>query len=194
MRGHDWFRYAVLAALILTYTTILLGGNVAASDSGLACPNWPTCFANGSWFPTLTGGVAIEWSHRLSAFVLGLSVAIFTALALAFERHRPALLKLSVVSSVLVLVQAFLGGLVVDSNLAVVVVIAHLGMATILFGLILTLAILANLSHVPPRWRAWIRRASEPEPLSPPGRPASTGSPDRPAPEPSSSQPTRGSY
>ncbi|MFG1529837.1 MAG: COX15/CtaA family protein [Thermoplasmata archaeon] len=191
MRGHDWFRYSVLAALILTYTTILLGGNVAASNSGLACPNWPTCFANGSFFPTLTGGVVIEWSHRLSAFVLGMSVAIFTALALVYERSRPALLKISVVSAVLVLAQAFLGGLVVDSNLAVLVVIAHLGMATILFGLILTLAILANLSHVPPRWRAWIRRASEPDPPRLPRSPAERGT--RPAPERGSTDLPRGS-
>ncbi|EQD45704.1 Cytochrome oxidase assembly protein, partial [mine drainage metagenome] len=89
MRGHDWFRYSVVVALILTYVTILLGGNVAASNSGLACPNWPTCFTNGSWFPALTGGVVVEWSHRLSAFLLGLSVAIFTLLALAYERSRP---------------------------------------------------------------------------------------------------------
>ncbi|MHB1435313.1 MAG: COX15/CtaA family protein [Thermoplasmata archaeon] len=191
MRGHDWFRYSVIAALILTYTTILLGGNVAASNSGLACPNWPTCFTNGSWFPALTGSVAIEWSHRLSALVLGMSVAIFTALALVYERSRPAILKLSAVSAVLVLAQAFLGGLVVDSDLAVVAVIAHLGMATLLFGLILTLAILANLNHVPPRWRAWIRRASEPDPPRPSRAPAEPGA--RPMPERGGAESPRGS-
>jgi len=67
-------------------------------------------------------------------------------------------------------------------------VIAHLGMATLLFGLILTLAILANLNHVPPRWRAWIRRVSE---VDPPREP--TGPEGRPMPERGGAELPRGS-
>ena len=100
--GTTLFRFATLIAVILCYCTILLGGNVIASDSGLASPDWPSCFGNGNLAPALQGGVALEWSHRVSAFFLATCVLLVAALALAFERHRRVLLRLSLLSLALV--------------------------------------------------------------------------------------------
>jgi cytochrome c oxidase assembly protein subunit 15 len=161
MRGHDLFRYTAIAAVLFCYVTIMLGGNVMASDSGLACPDWPTC--HGSLAPPIGGGTGIEWSHRVSAFLLAVVITVLAVFAVAFERTRPVALRLSLASLATVVAQALLGGLVVESDLTVVIVLLHLALATALFGLLLVLAFLANLREVPRRFVEWARRAAEEE-------------------------------
>ena len=161
MRGHDLFRSVALVAVILCYSTILLGGTVMASGDGLGCPHWPTCFPNGSLDPHVSGPSQVEWSHRVSAFFLACTVLALTLLAVAFERHRRALLGLTLGALGLVVVEALLGGLVVESGLSVVLILGHLAIATALFGLLLVIALLANLRQMPRRWVDWARRASE---------------------------------
>lgn len=168
MDSHRIFRYLVVAAVAASYVTILLGGNVMASDSGLACPDWPTC--HGSLTPPLSGPTGIEWEHRLSAVVLSALVGAVAVLALAAERRRPILLRLSLASAATVLSQALLGGVVVESDLTVAVVLAHLALATVLFALLLALALLANLRFIPPRWRSWANEASAETPAVSPAR------------------------
>jgi cytochrome c oxidase assembly protein subunit 15 len=164
VRGHDLFRLAALFAVLLCYTTILLGGNVMASDSGLACPSWPSCYGNGNFLPGFHGGVAVEWSHRVAAFFLASSVLVLAVLAVAFERARPALLRMSLGALGFVVAEALLGGLVVESSLTVALVLVHLALATALFGLLLILALLANFRELPQSWVAWGRRALEESP------------------------------
>jgi len=164
MQRHTIFRLLAIAAFAATYVTILLGGNVMASDSGLACPDWPTC--HGTLLPPFSGSTAIEWSHRVSAFVTGLLVAAMTVVALASERRRPVLRGLSVCASILVLAQALLGGLVVETDLVVGVVLLHFLLATVLFGLLLLIAFLANLRDIPKRWASWAERVADEEPAS----------------------------
>lgn len=183
MRGHDLFRYAAVVAVVLCYTTILLGGNVMASDDGLACPHWPTCYANGSLLPAFAGGAAVEWSHRVSAFFLSAMVLLLALLGVAYERARRVLLRMSFVALGLVLTEALLGGVVVESSLATEFVLVHLGIATVLFGLLLILTLLANLREMPKRWIAWARRAAEEAPAPDPAAPAPVAGPaSRPTP------------
>jgi heme A synthase len=188
MRGHDLFRYSALGACLLCYITILLGGNVIASGSGLACPNWPTCEPGWNLLPTFAGGVAIEWSHRVAAFFLSISITVLALLGVAYERGRPVLLRGSLIALGLVLSLALLGGLVVESGLVVWLVLAHFGLATILFGLLLILALLANLREIPRRWTDWAYRAAEAhEPASPLEAPYAERAPEptgQPAPGP----------
>ena len=164
MRGHRWFRYATIAAVLVCYATILIGGNVMASDSGLACPDWPSC--HGTFAPPLSGGTGLEWSHRLSALALSLTIAGVTALALVFERSRPVLVRLSGAAAFLVVAQALLGGVVVETDLTVWVVLLHLGLATALFALLILLSLLANFRDVPQRFLDFARRATEASPQS----------------------------
>jgi heme A synthase len=170
MRGHDLFRSMALVCALLCYSTILLGGNVMASDSGLGCPHWPTCYANGSLLPHVTGAAQVEWTHRVSAFVLGSGILVLSLLGVAYERARRNLLGLSLASLGLVVVEALLGGLVVEHNLAIALVLVHLGIATALFGLLLVLAMLSNLRQMPRRWIEWARRAAEESKPSTDGR------------------------
>ncbi len=177
MRGHDLFRYAVIVACILCYSTILLGGNVMASDNGLACPDWPSCFGNGNLLPAFHGGVAVEWSHRVFAFFLSVSILVVALLGVVYERTRPFLLRSGLAALGLVITEALLGGVVVESDLRVAIVLTHLGIATALFGLLLVLVLLSNLRELPRRWIDWARRAAEPSPADP-----SRSGPERDAP------------
>ena len=163
MRGHDLFRIAAVLALVLCYSTIILGGNVITTGNGLACPDWPTCFGNGNFLPAFQGGAAIEWSHRVSAFFLSVGVLTLTLLGVAFERSRKVLLRLALGSLVLVVAEALLGGVVIETSLLAGVVLLHLAIATVLFGLLLVLAVLANLRERPRRWIDWARRAADEE-------------------------------
>ncbi|HXW67769.1 MAG TPA: COX15/CtaA family protein [Thermoplasmata archaeon] len=176
MRGHDLFRIAALVTVVLCYTTIILGGNVITTDNGLACPSWPTCFGNGNYLPSVSGGAAIEWSHRVSAFFLSVSSLVLSGLALAYERGRRVLLRLAVGALALVVTEALLGGVVIHSSLDPGIVLLHLGIATALFGMLLVLALLANLKEMPRRWIDWARRAAEEGPAA---RVRSSGTADR---------------
>lgn len=178
MRGHDLFRIAAVIACLLCYTTILLGGNVMASDSGLACPAWPSCTGNGNFLPAFEGGVALEWSHRVSAFFLSVSIVVLALLGIAYERARRVLLELALAALALVVAEALLGGLVVETELRIALVLTHLAIATALFGLLLVLVLLANLREMPRRWVEWARRVSD----VPSGDPPAEGVSDAPVP------------
>src|SRR2546426_6900815 len=65
-----WVRRLAAAAAFLTLVLIVAGGLVTNTDSGLACPDWPTCF--GSPMPHMVGGIAVEHTHRLIATAVGL--------------------------------------------------------------------------------------------------------------------------
>jgi heme A synthase len=167
-RGHDAFRTVTAVAAFLCYVTILFGGTVMARGDGLACPHWPTCYANLGALPSASSAASVEWAHRVSAFVLSLGIAALALLGVAFERSRPVLLKLSVFALGLVVVEALLGGAVVESRLTLVLILVHLGVATALFGLLLMLVLLANLREIPRRWVAWAWHAAEEAPLPEP--------------------------
>jgi len=182
VRGHDLFRSVTLIAVILCYSTILLGGTVMASGDGEGCPHWPTCFGNDNLLPNVQGAAQVEWSHRVSAFFLACTVLALTVLGVVYERQRPILLGLSATALALVVAEAFLGGLVVESGLQIVLILGHLAIATALFGLLLVLALLGNLREMPKSWIAWARRASEERPAPPAGgsAPAPSGGPSSP--------------
>ncbi|MGI0053174.1 MAG: COX15/CtaA family protein [Thermoplasmata archaeon] len=181
MRGHTLFRYLTVAALVACYVTILLGGNVIASNSGLGCPDWPLCSPS-HLIPTLTGAAAIEFSHRIGAFVLSMITLALALTAIAIERRRPVLVRLSFSALVTVGLEAILGGVVVDSRLAAVIVLIHFAIATVLFVLLLLLALLANLREIPRGWRLWVKAATEEAPLPPGAAEARTSGPSAPTP------------
>ena len=70
-------RRTAAGTAVLTYALIVLGALVRTTNSGLSCPDWPTCY--GHWVPLPSdlaavpnlgytyGQVMLEWVHRLIA-------------------------------------------------------------------------------------------------------------------------------
>src|SRR5690606_1505908 len=119
-------RRATGLALLLTYALIVLGAWVRATASGLACPDWPTCY--GHWVP-LPGGIPPEagyaysqllpeWADRpLAGVILGPLVLVIGWLAWRARQHNPRMPAYGAALVLLLLVQAGLGGVtVLDQN------------------------------------------------------------------------------
>lgn len=140
-------RLASLAALSI-FVQIVLGAVVRLTDSGLSCPDWPLCY--GLWFPTpdklaalpsvdyTFGQVMAEWIHRLNAAaVVSPLVLILLILSVRLRRAVPGLLATMVVSVVVLLIQAGLGGFTVLDRNSPWSVAVHLSVALLLLALIL---------------------------------------------------------
>jgi protoheme IX farnesyltransferase len=131
-------RFTTLAAIAvaMTYLLVVVGAVVRATESGLGCPEWPTC--HGSWIPPLDDPHAIiEWSHRTVAALTGGVVAVLAVVAVLRHRDRPAVVVGSVAAAGLVVFQAWLGKVTVESVLSGEIVTAHLATAMALFALLL---------------------------------------------------------
>lgn len=133
------FQLWAVVTTALTLALVALGGAVRATDSGLACPDWPRCF--GMWVPPADLHMWLEHSHRLLAGVVGLSVLTLTVWAVARFRHRPSVVWPSVTALVLVGLQAALGAVVVLRLLRAELVTAHLGMAMLVVACLVYLTV-----------------------------------------------------
>ena len=136
------FARLAIAASIATYVLIAVGGLVRATDSGLACPDWPGCFAFNDWIPAADAHVWIEHTHRLiAALAVGPMVGLIGLITVFSQRRRdPVLLVAAVVAGVLVIVQSILGRQVVFEGLARELVTAHLAMALTVLAMTIVIA------------------------------------------------------
>jgi heme A synthase len=143
------FRRLLNATILATFALIVIGGVVRVSDSGLGCGaagsgthGWPLC--GGRVLPFLQEHQVIEFSHRAVATIV---VALIVALAVvAFRRLRDHrwLTRGTIAAAILVLAQAALGGLTVEHGLHSALVAAHLALAMLLLGLLITLRRIAQ--------------------------------------------------
>lgn len=125
-----------------TLLLIAMGGLVRATDSGLACPDWPACY--GQWVPPADLNIWFEHSHRLWAGVIAIAITVLTVWTFRRFRHRPVLWRLSLAALVLVVVQAGLGAAVVLLQLRAGLVTSHLGMSLVVVGCLIVLAVRAR--------------------------------------------------
>jgi len=136
------FRGAVLSALLALYVLVLVGGYVGASGAGLVCPDWPLC--RGRVLPPAEPGVLLHFAHRLWAVLVAVLLGSLVAQA---RRDRPDLRRLAHWAAVLYGVQIFVGWLNLLSGLHFLVVSIHLGLAALLWVLLVML--LARASSEP---------------------------------------------
>ena len=128
------FRVTVVWTLALLY----LGSVVHATESSLACPDWPTCF--GTMVPEMTGGVFWEHLHRLVAGGLLLMFGLATWLAHREAADRPWIFRAALAGLGLLLAQSVLGGITVLYQLPDLVSTSHLALAFLFLALATALA------------------------------------------------------
>jgi cytochrome c oxidase assembly protein subunit 15 len=153
--GRRWrltgFQKLALATTIATYFLIMVGGFVRAAGAGLGCPDWPHCF--GYWIPPSEASMIadkgfdpalfnktlmwIEYGNRLVGVAVGFLILATTVAAVRHYRKVPRILWPTVAAFVLVLFQGWLGGKVVDFDLAGWIVTAHLVLALVIVILLL---------------------------------------------------------
>lgn len=128
------------ASLVLVALNIVSGGAVRLTDSGLGCPDWPTC-AGRSVTPALSFHPAVEFGNRMVVVAVTVLLAVTFLAAL---RRSPVRRDLAWLSGALVLGvvgEAVLGGIVVYTKLNPYAVMSHfvLGMALLTVAVHLTL-------------------------------------------------------
>jgi len=121
-----------------TLGLLFLGSVVHATESSLACPDWPTCF--GTMVPEMTGGVFWEHLHRLVAGALLLIFGVATWLAHKEARDRPWIFRTGLAGLGLLIVQSVFGGLTVIYRLPDAVSTTHLSLAFLFLALATVLA------------------------------------------------------
>jgi heme A synthase len=129
---------AFKVSVVWTLALLWLGSLVHATESSLACPDWPTCF--GTMVPEMTGGVFWEHLHRLVAGGLLLMWGLATWLAHKEAAERPWVFKAAVAGVVLLLVQSLFGGLTVIYRLPDWISTTHLTLAFSFLALATVLA------------------------------------------------------
>ena len=148
-------------ALVVTYLVVLAGAVVRATGSGMGCPDWPKCFgmiipptrldqlpsdyktrflvqgkeiADFNAFHTWT-----EYLNRLLGVASGVLILAVLISALRVRKQDSLLWILALCLLLLTLFQAWLGALVVSSNLAPVRITVHMIAALIMLALLLTI-------------------------------------------------------
>ena len=162
----------VFATFILTFFVIIAGGVVRTTQSGMGCPDWPTCF--GKWIPPTNASELppdfekylktqdidhtfnayhtwIEYINRLAGVLLGV-FAIIQLLLLYFKRkEKRTSYRLALAFLATVILTGLFGAVVVKLNLAHASISVHLLFAVVLTQLQLALLMSVNsgLSYLP---------------------------------------------
>ena len=129
---------AFTVSFFWTLGLLYLGSVVHATESSLACPDWPTCF--GTMMPEMTGGVFWEHLHRLVAGGLVLLFGLSTWLAKTPTQDQPWIFRACLAGLGLLIVQSIFGGLTVIYRLPDLISTTHLGLAFIFLALVTVLA------------------------------------------------------
>jgi cytochrome c oxidase assembly protein subunit 15 len=142
------FQIVAATAALVAYATVVVGGTVRSEGAGLGCgSDWPLC--NGGVFPDLSNPtVALEFTHRLVALAAGIVALFVLILAFLWYRRDRRILFLSMSTFLLVVAQALLGAVTVQTELDPTVVTIHLAVGTATFAAALSLA-LVTLMHPP---------------------------------------------
>ncbi len=142
------------------YFLILVGGIVRATGSGMGCPDWPKCF--GTWIPPtdisqlpsnykeiygvkLKGEVEfnaiktwIEYVNRLVGVAIGFLVfGTFVSSLISFRKKDKTIVFLSLLATILVAFEGWLGSKVVSSELHPVMITLHMILSVIIVFILL---------------------------------------------------------
>ncbi len=153
--------------LVMIFLVILAGGVVRMTQSGMGCPDWPKCF--GRWIPPTSVEQLpanykelyafkyvdtsfnayhtwIEYINRLLGALLGVLLIVQFFWSLAYRKTNSKIVWLSLALLLLTGFQGWLGSKVVETNLEVVKVTAHMLVALIIAALSITIVHLSSFN------------------------------------------------
>jgi heme A synthase len=156
-------RYLALLSSLATYALIVLGGTVRATDSGLACPDWPRC--HGQFIPPLETNILIEYSHRLAAASVGLLIVGMAIAAWLWYRDNRFVLAGAGAAVALLIATGAGRRCYVNLELPDTVVALHLSIALMLLAILIATAVGA----------VWGSARGRPPPVAGRGRGAESG-------------------
>ena len=133
------FQKLATATTLMAMVLVMVGALVRASGSGLGCPDWPRC--HGSWIPPMEKTAIIEYSHRLTASIVGFLVLALAIVAWLKQRTSPSVFWPSLAALVTVIVQAGVGRQVVLDELHADTVVLHFFLSLALVGLLATVTV-----------------------------------------------------
>jgi heme A synthase len=132
------------AAAGATFALMAVGAYVRGENAGLVFPTWP--LMDGSLIPPLTSApAALHFAHRLLALAVGLLVALLAVWARRERVSHPAAATLALVAAGLFASQVLIGAANVWSRLAAPAVVAHVAVASLIWGAVVATAEVARI-------------------------------------------------
>lgn len=136
-------KWGLYGLAVYTYVVVYTGAYVRHTGSSLGCSSWPLC--DGVWFPDLSTQAGIQLTHRLFAGAL----LLFTIwLLVAVRKHHadhPDLVKAAKLCLALNLLQVVSGGLVVLSQLQLIIALLHTTLIAVYFAALCYLCLQVGL-------------------------------------------------
>jgi len=139
MRSLTALRRFSYAALFVAFTHLVFGGIVRISGSGMGCgDHWPLCY--GHLFPPMDRpDLVVEWTHRLLASILVLTIVAFAVVAWRAREQprvggRGGVLRAALLAVVVVITAALLGAVTVKLGNPPYATVAHWLVAMTLFA------------------------------------------------------------
>jgi protoheme IX farnesyltransferase len=131
-----------LTGALLVYLLILVGALVTATNSALACLDWPLC--QGQVLPATTDPfVYLQWLHRLAALIAGLFLAWLTVETWRKRVQQPQVWIVAALSLSLYIVQVTIGAGNVLLRVPLVLRGLHLAVAAAVWASVVVLSLLA---------------------------------------------------
>ena len=164
-------QWTSLTATTLVLVLIFIGGLVRSTGAGLGCPDWPRCWGS-LWPPASAAEIRleninpakipvefrdapdprvffnkdkmwIEYANRLWGVLSGFAVIAMVLASIKSIRLHPGLFRLSSLILVLMLIQGWLGALVVRSGLKQNMITIHMVIAMLILGLLVLTTFIA---------------------------------------------------
>lgn len=144
MKFNTYQKFA-LVTIVATVFLILAGSLVRVNGAGLGCPDWPKCF--GLWIPptdvtqlppqfdaSLFNPILtwIEYVNRLIGVLVGFLILFTFLISFTYIKKKKSVFVASALAFVFVIVQGWLGKIVVETELHEGMITIHMVMALII--------------------------------------------------------------
>ena len=142
--GFTQFGWIAGGSALAVLGLIIAGGAIATSESATgACSGWPLC--DGQLVPSGFTAIDLHLSHRWVALFATIGILVAASLARRLYSGAPAVRGLINAAAVLIAAQIFIGAATVWSEQNPIASAAHLGVAGVIWGLLIGAAVLDRM-------------------------------------------------